>query len=333
MKPITIRIGVLLLLMGLLTVIGFRQVDSERRKAAQLQQELEQLRRENEELREQAVQQRELLREQTLKSTRRSADELLGLFPSKFPIGNWQPAEARFEDCWFHSVDGLRLHGWLLRHPRPRAILLHLHGNAGNLSHRARFAELLSERCGASVMLLDYRGYGRSEGVPTMEGLLRDARAARAYVAARESLREDQIVLVGESLGGAVAVDLAAEDGARGLVLASTFSSLQDVAKTHYPPFLVSLLVSNKLNSASRIGKYHGPLLQIHGAADATIPLAFGRKLFDAANEPKTLLILPGHDHNSALPEEFYAALDRFLRGLPDSPSQRSRSLPAEIRP
>jgi fermentation-respiration switch protein FrsA (DUF1100 family) len=278
---------------------------------------LDDLQKENEALRDELTRQRELLRDHTLQSTRRSPDEFLALFPSKFPDGDWQPAETRFEDCWFTSSDGLSLHGWYLRHPKPRGAVLHLHGNAGNLSYRAPAAELLYKRYGVSVMLLDYRGYGRSEGTPTMLGLLRDARAARAQLAIREAIAEKDVVLLGESIGGAVAVDLAAEDGARGLILESTFASLREVAGAHYPQFLVSMLVADRLNSVAKIGKYNGPLLQVHGDADQVIPLTSGRKLFEAANEPKTLLVLPQHDHNSPLPEQYYEALGRFFERLP----------------
>ncbi len=306
---------------GLLVLLAFvlatRYLSHERHMTDELRRELEQLRNENEQLRDQLATQRELLREQTLKTTRRSADELLGLFPAKFPEGNWEPAEIDFEDCWFSSSDGLRLHGWLLRHPQPRATLLHLHGNAGNLSFRAPIAEYLREQCSVNVMLMDYRGFGRSEGVPTMQGLLRDARAARTFLAQRLNLKEQEIVLMGESIGGAVAVDLAAEEGARGLVLENTFSSLREVASNVYPALLVSLLVADKLNSAAKIGKYHGPLFQVHGEADRLVPLASARKLFAAAQEPKSFLELPRHDHNDPLPEMYYSALAKFLSQLP----------------
>lgn len=278
---------------------------------------IEELDRENAALREEAVRQRELLRTQTLQTARRSADEFLGLFPARFPRGDWRPAETVFEDCWFTSFDGLRLHGWYLRHASPRSVILHLHGNAGNLSDRAGIAELLHDRCGSSVMLLDYRGYGRSEGTPTMLGLVRDARAARAELARREKIDEARVVLFGESLGGGIAVELAAEDGARGLVLESTFSSLRDVASAHYPPLLVGALVQDKLNSAAKIAKYSGPLLQVHGDGDQTIPLESGRTLFAAAHEPKQLIVLTNHDHDDSLPASYYEELARFLDRLP----------------
>jgi pimeloyl-ACP methyl ester carboxylesterase len=268
--------------------------------------------------RQRLVDQREMLRGQTLTTTTRTPDEFLALFPVKYPHGKWQPAESLFEDCWFRSVDGLRLHGWLLHRDRPQHVMLFIHGNAGNLTHRAALAHDLSERYSASILIFDYRGYGRSEGTPTIPGLLLDARAARALLAEREGVGANEIVLIGESLGGAVAVDLAAQDGARALILQSTFSSLKEVAAIHYPAILVDTLVANRLDSSEKIKRHRGPLLQVHGDADRTIPFSLGRKLFEAANEPKTFIALPGHDHNDALPESYFVELGQFLSRLPN---------------
>jgi fermentation-respiration switch protein FrsA (DUF1100 family) len=294
-----------------------QSLDALREENRQLASELERLRDETAALQDQVARQRELLRTQTLDTSRRSVDELLALFPARFPAGDWRPAETMFEDCWFAADDGIRLHAWYLPPKEPTAVVLHIHGNAGNLSHRAYLASQLQQRCGAAVMIFDYRGYGRSEGRPTIEGLLQDARAARAHLAERQGIEEQQIVLIGESLGGAIAVDLAASDGARGLVLESTFSSLRDVAKANFPEFLVSVLVADRLNSAGHIGEYHGPLLQFHGDSDTVVPLQSGRQLFDAANEPKSFTLMPKHDHNDPLSTAFYEAVDRFLRELP----------------
>ena len=263
------------------------------------------------------IAQRELLRQNRLTNAARTPDEFLALFPAKFPQGNWHPAESQFEDCWFRSADGMRLHGWLIRHARPKAAVLLVHGNAGNLTHRAERAVQLSHRYQASVLVFDYRGYGRSEGMPTIDGVLHNARAARELLAEREGIAEQAIVLLGESLGGAVAVDLAAHDGARGLILESTFSSLKEAAATHYPSMLVDMFVADRLNSVASIRNYRGTLMQVHGDADRIIPLALGQKLYMAANEPKQLLVVPGHDHNDPLSEAYYKSLDEFFNRLP----------------
>jgi uncharacterized protein len=167
------------------------------------------------------------------------------------------------------------------------------------------------------VLIFDYRGYGRSEGVPTEQGILADGRAARKWLATRVGVGESQIVMMGESLGGGVAVDLAAADGARGLILENTFSSLPDVAAAHYPWLPVHFLMRAQLNSAAKIPNYHGPLLQVHGDHDQVIPFALGKKLFDAANEPKQFIVIPNGDHNDPRTPAFLKAMDAFIDKLP----------------
>jgi len=249
-------------------------------------------------------------------------EESLIFFPSVYPEGDWQPAGLAVEDAWFQAADGTKLHGWYLPHPRARAAVLFCHGNGGNITHRAHALHMLNRRVGASVLMFDYRGYGRSEGKPDEPGILADARAARAWLAAREKIRESDIVMMGESLGGAVAVDLAARDGARALVVESTFSSLPDVGAYHYAWLPVRLLARTRLDSLSKIGNYRGPLLQAHGDGDTIVPIEFGRRLFEAANEPKHFLMLPGHDHNNVLPDTYYDALAEFIERLPAPPGR-----------
>ncbi|MGA2059976.1 MAG: alpha/beta hydrolase, partial [Thermoguttaceae bacterium] len=186
----------------------------------------------------------------------------------------------------------------------------------GNITNRADILEKLHNTAGASVLIFDYRGYGRSEGKPNEAGILSDARAARAWLAKREKIPEQDIVVMGESLGGAVAVDLAAKDGAKGLVLISTFSSAPDVAAYHYPIFPVRLLMRTRLDAVGQIANFKGPLLQMHGEIDNIVPFKLGRRLFDAANEPKQLLVFPRHDHNDMPPDQFFDALKDFLEKL-----------------
>ena len=236
-----------------------------------------------------------------------------------FPIGyeeDWLSAGLEHEDAWFTAADGTKLHGWYVPHENPRATVLFAHGNAGNLSHRAGMLDILHDRVGVSVLIFDYRGYGRSEGKPNEEGVLADARAARAWLAEREKIAEEDMVLMGRSLGGAVVVDLAAEKGARALVLESTFSSMPDVAAYHYPWLPVRWVMRTRLNAAEKIPACHGPLLQSHGTADTIVPERFGRRLFEAANEPKRWGPLPGLNHNDPQPPWYYDELAEFIEGL-----------------
>jgi hypothetical protein len=250
-------------------------------------------------------------------------EESLIFMPAKYPAGDWKPPGLAVEDAWFEA-DGLKLHGWYVDVAQPRAVVLIAHGNAGNVTNRD---DLLRQfrALGASVMVFDYRGYGRSEGSPSEAGVLADARSARRWLAKRTGVAEKEIVLCGESLGGGVQVDLAAKDGARGLILISTFDSLASVAAFHYPWFPVRMLMRTRLDSLAKIAEYHGPLLQIHGSQDTIVPLALARRLFDAAGEPKELLIVERGDHNDPLGPAAMAAIDRFFSQLSQQPTASRR--------
>jgi len=237
--------------------------------------------------------------------------------PVPFPEGNWEPSGLAYEDAWFHAEDGTRLHGWFVPQPDAKAVVLFLHGNAGNISSRAYTLNVLNQRHRLTVLAFDYRGYGRSEGAPSERGILDDARAARAWLARRTGVAERDIVLMGRSLGGGVAVDLAAEDGARGLVLASTFTSLPDVGAHHFRWIPTHVLMSLRLDSLSRIEQYRGPLLQSHGNADRVIPYELGVRLFEAAPGPKRFVTIANGAHNDPQPESYHVALDEFLAALP----------------
>ncbi|MCS7304430.1 MAG: alpha/beta hydrolase [Thermoguttaceae bacterium] len=239
-------------------------------------------------------------------------EEAFIFFPSRFPYGDWNPG-LPVEEAWFEAADGVRLHGWFLAHPKPRWVVLYSHGNAGNITHRAEILEDIHRYLEASVLVWDYRGYGRSEGRPTEQGVLLDAEAARQWLAQRTGWPPDRLVLWGHSLGGAVAVKLAVSGGAAALVLESTFPSLPDVAAYHYPWLPVRWLMRNRLDVYSIIDQYHGPLFQSHGEADTIVPIELGRKLFDAANPPKQFLEISQADHNDPLPLEYYRQVKKFL--------------------
>ncbi len=247
-----------------------------------------------------------------------SLDERLLFYPTKYPSGNWKPANLQFEDIFFTSKDGTKLHGWYCPCDKPRGIVLLAHGNAGNVSSRASWLRYLQNQAKLSVLIFDYRGYGRSEGVATVEGVLEDGQAARVKLCELAKVESDQLILMGESLGGAIAIELAAEISPRGLVIQSTFSSLRDVADVHYPK-LSWLVPAAKLNSVERIAKYHGPMLQSHGSLDRTIPFDLGQKLFLAANEPKQFAEIKLADHNDWITDAYKRHLDEFIGNLPVS--------------
>ena len=241
-------------------------------------------------------------------------DSLL-FFPSKYPSGDWDPPGLRYDDVWLQSADGTRLHGWYCPAEDPRATVLIAHGNAGHLAARAEWLRYLQTELRLSVFMFDYRGYGRSEGKPSVRGATEDTRAARAKLREIAGIDDSEMVLMGESVGGAFIVQSAAESAPRALVLQSTFSSLRAVADVHYP-MLAWVVPKDKLDSAAAIGDYRGPLLQSHGTADEIVPLKIGQRLFRAANEPKTFVRIPGAGHNDWLRQDYFDALDRFIAGL-----------------
>lgn len=222
-----------------------------------------------------------------------------------------------FEEVEFTAEDGTRLTGLFAPHDNPRGVALFAHGNAGNVLTWLDTASELRDRHDLAVLLFDYRGYGDSEGTPSEEGLIQDARAARRWLAQRTGVTESDIVLIGRSLGGAVVTQLAADDGARGLILQSTFTSAPDVGNVHASWLLPSLTMQNRFESLKRIREYHGPVLVSHGDADEVIPFSHGRRMFAAAPGPKQFVTIPGGRHNDPLGEEYTRALDEFIDSLP----------------
>jgi fermentation-respiration switch protein FrsA (DUF1100 family) len=246
-----------------------------------------------------------------------SLEQLIVYQPAGPHPSDWQPPGLKYEDVYFEAPDGTELFGWYCVAEKPRAVVLYLHGNGGNITYTWPDLRLISERLQATVFAFDYRGYGRSKGTPSERGLLMDARAARRWLADRASVAEQEIILYGRSLGGGVAVELAASDGAKALILESTFTSLPAVANDALPLW-PGLLMFNRYNSLSKIADYHGPLLLAHGDTDEIVPFEHGQALFAAANEPKQFVRIPKGDHNWAPTQQSVEALDAFITSLAD---------------
>ncbi len=215
--------------------------------------------------------------------------------PMRYPAGWWEgQAQLGVEDVSIRTPDGLTLHGWWKESPGSDLVTLYLHGNAGNVTHRGRHIQEIVA-AGSSVLVIDYRGYGKSQGRPSEQGLYTDAEAAYDYLLT-QGYGPHQIVLHGESLGTSVAMDLAIRRPARGVILEAPFTSAGDVAH-RILPFLGPLLVRS-FPTKSKIGNLKWPLLLIHGTEDEIIPFEMGRELFDLAPEPKQFREVPGAGHN-----------------------------------
>ena len=237
-----------------------------------------------------------------------------------FPTGGTPRAPAEgVEDVALRTEDGLTLAGWFLRGPAsPGVTVLVCNGNAGNRAHRLPFAQALT-RIGASVLLFDYRGFGGNPGSPSHVGLSRDARAARAYLATRRDVDQSKIVYFGESLGAAVAAELAVMQTPAALILRSPFTSLVDVGRHHYRFLPVRWILRDRFSTIDAVNRVRVPTLVIGGSRDTIVPIDQSQRVFDAAAGPKNLIIVPGADHNDEalfFGEAMMRAIERQLQSL-----------------
>lgn len=230
-----------------------------------------------------------------------------------FPSPGTEELPTGVAQHWFTTSDGVKLHALFLKAPGPAPLLLWSHGNAGNISQRAFLLPMMAVH-GLSVLAYDYRGYGLSAGSPSEDGVALDALAA--YALARSlGYPDTQIILFGESLGGAVSIQLATQHPCAGLVLSSTFTRIRDVGWHHYGP--LALVMGNAFNSAARLPSIHVPLIMFHGDADELIPHSIGEQLFATANPPKQFLTIAGGTHDDVLlHEEFLGPLAAFSRSV-----------------
>lgn len=200
-----------------------------------------------------------------------------------------------YEDIYCPTEDGISLNGWLIKSPGARTTLLFFHGNAGNISHRLDKIALFY-KLGINTFIIDYRGYGKSKGRPSEEGIYKDGRAAYDYLSRRSDLGTKKIAY-GESLGCAVAVDLSLHRQLDAVILDSAFTSAKDMARQVYP-FIPSFLIVSKFDSLGKIKALNMPKLFIHSINDEIVPIFQGEKLFNAAKAPKEFLRITG-GHNS----------------------------------
>jgi pimeloyl-ACP methyl ester carboxylesterase len=226
-------------------------------------------------------------------------------------------APEGLEDVWFTSADGTELHGWLERREGANRALLYCHGNGGNIEGRAEELHLLARVTSASVLGFDYRGFGRSHGEPEEKGVCEDAVAALAALERETGIVASRTIVLGHSLGGAVAIDLATrrpEIG--GLVVVSSFTSLDDVVRHLTLPGL-GLLIPESWDSIEKVPSIAAPKLFLHGDRDGLIPLEQGVALHAAAAPPKRLVIVEGGGHDDILFEpDFARALCTFTEGV-----------------
>ena len=228
----------------------------------------------------------------------------------------WLPVKTR-------SGGVERMHGWWIPASRPNAqVLLYLHGtgiNIGaNVAHANRF-----HRLGFSVLLPDYRGYGRSEGrFPTEASVYQDAAVAWDYLVQERKIQPEQIFLYGHSLGGAVAIDLAVKHpDAAGLIVESSFTSIRDIVDSQsiYRIFPIDLILNQRFDSIRKVRSLALPVLFIHGTADLRVPATMSQQLYEAAPQPKQLILIPDAGHNNTAEtagDKYFQMMQKFIQQL-----------------
>ena len=256
-------------------------------------------------------------------------DRLLVYFPERKLEATPSDLGLGYEDVYFETSDGVTLHGWYVpgsgdpsTGSGQAVCVVWFHGNAGNIGHRVYNLALMHSRVGASVLLFDYRGYGRSEGSPSEQGLYLDAEAAIEQAKLSCGVDDDGIVLFGRSLGGAVAVEMATRRPFRAAVVESAFTSVKAMASvsnrviSRFLPWFVVLKA--RYDNLAKIPSALSPVLIVHGDADTTVPHRMGLELYEAAPEPKAVHIIEGAGHDDVHVlggEAYFDTLRRFVHG------------------
>lgn len=256
------------------------------------------------------------------------AVERLLLYPAPSATkGDWSPKWIDNEDVWIESTDGIQLHGWFVPHAEAKQVILYSHGNSEHVGLQVNQLLRLQSMLDATVLVYDYRGYGKSRGLPTEKGLIADGLAAHRWLMDRTGLEAKDILLMGRSLGGGVSAAIAAQRGAKALLVDATFPRMVDAASYNFPWLPVKTLMLDRYDSLARVAQYKGPFFQAHRATDEVVPVALARKLTEhAGGQLKQFYEIPRGRHNEPLPPEYYTALSEFLNQV----DRRSGSSPDE---
>lgn len=224
-----------------------------------------------------------------------------------------------FEDQWINTSDGQRIHAWWIPAPDAKTVMLFCHGNAGNISHRLDNLARL-HKLGLSVLIFDYRGYGRSSGSISEKGMYLDVEAAYEAAARRAQDSGARLVVFGRSLGGVAACRVGGRPDMAGLILESTFPNLGAMAKLHFPLPGLEGKLSRRFCAESDIKNVTAPILFFHGDRDGIVPHELGRRLYRAASDPKEFVTLKGAGHNDtylAAGQPYWQKIKDFIASLP----------------
>ncbi len=251
-------------------------------------------------------------------------------FPPRYPDG-FEPPEKyglRVEEVWLTTEDGVRINAWYLPNSAASKVILMFHGNAVNLGFDLARLQALA-RLGANLFEVDYRGYGKSGGTPNEAGVYRDAEAAYRYLVEVKCHQPGDIFVHGQSLGGAVAVDLAARHECGGLIVESSFTSGREMARRMFliPGF--EYLPKSRFDSLRKVARVRAPILVVHGDQDDVIPFSMGQRLYEAAPKPKSFFPVAGAGHNNVFlvgGEAYFERLRNFLEVASPAPAPAATS-------
>ncbi|HZS48913.1 MAG TPA: alpha/beta hydrolase [Blastocatellia bacterium] len=254
--------------------------------------------------------------------------------PQKFPGGNWSlfdwnlPSGSRVEDVFFDSKDGTHLHGlYISAAVENGPVILYMHGNAGNVTHRRDWFEEMARR-GISIFVFDYRGFGKSDGHPDEEGLYADAMSAYEYLGNQKHISINRLFVYGHSLGGAVAIDLASREPVAGLIIEASFTSIRAMASHYVPVYPFYWFLHSRFDSISKIPLVRSPVLIIQGDQDETVPFKLGRELYDSAKQPKEFYEIHGGGHDNLAKVGGTAYYDKLISFVTKVFSETARSSP-----
>jgi pimeloyl-ACP methyl ester carboxylesterase len=235
--------------------------------------------------------------------------------PERYPTGLWQPETYGVvaKDVFFRTVDDVELHAWWIPIRRAKGTILYCHGNAGNITNRIGIYRFL-RKARVNVLAFDYRGYGRSAGTPSEQGVFLDARAAWDYLTGEIGEAPERILLFGHSLGGAIAIDCAVHHQVAGLIAQSTFTDSREMARVRFPRVPLHLVARNQFRSFEKVSQLELPKLFIHGTADETIPFQVGQRLYENAAAPKQWYPVPYAGHNDVVRHGGVRYLWRLVR-------------------
>jgi len=240
-------------------------------------------------------------------------------FPPRYPEGFSSPQAygLQLEEIWVTARDGVRLNGWFLSQPASPRVLVWFHGNAENIGMGLDHMRALS-RLGVNILAIDYRGYGKSEGSPDEAGVYQDGDAAYRFVVEGRRFEARKVFVYGHSLGGAVAIDVASQRECGGLIVESSFTTVGAMARLMFHLPFTEYLPRSRFDSLAKIARVRAPVLVIHGTRDQVIPCAMGRKLYEAAPQPKSFLAIEGAEHDDPYVvggEVYWQRLAQFVQG------------------